>query len=103
MTKLLNLIAMGHRARRVTIGVDRVREDIRAGRTTCVVVAEDASARAFEKVVRLALARDIPVVRGPAADRLGAQLGKPPVMVVGLKDRSLTDGVLQLELEAVCR
>ncbi len=103
MTKLLNLIGMGYRARRVTIGVDGVRADLRADRISCVVVADDASARAFDKVVRLAVARDVPVVRGPAAARLGAQLGKPPVMVVGVKDTSLAEGILRLELDAVRR
>ncbi len=103
MKKMLSLIGLGYRAGNVSIGVERVRDDLRAGRTYCVVVAQDASERAHDKVVRLAVARGIPVVRGPSAQTLGAELGKPPVMVVGLRDRGLTDGILSLELEAVRR
>ena len=103
MKKVLSLIGLGYRAGNVSIGVARVRDDLRAGRTYCVVVAEDASERAHDKAVRLAVVRGIPVVCGPSAQALGAELGKPPVMVVGLRDRDLTDGILSLELEAVRR
>jgi ribosomal protein L7Ae-like RNA K-turn-binding protein len=103
MKKLLSLIGLGYRAGKVSIGVERVKDDLRAGRVHCVVVADDASERANDKAVRLAVARGIPVVGGPSAQALGAELGKPPVMVVGLRDRSLTDGILSLELEAVRR
>ena len=101
MKQVLSLIGLGHRAGKVAIGVERVRESLRTGRTHCVVVAEDASERAQEKAVRLAVARSIPVVRGPSAQALGAELGKPPVMVVGVTDRGLAKGILSLELEAV--
>jgi ribosomal protein L7Ae-like RNA K-turn-binding protein len=61
-----------------------------------VVLARDASPRAVEKVVALARGKDVPIVPGPAADELGARLGKPPVMVVGVRDRSLAEGIIQL-------
>ena len=60
-----------------------------------MVVAEDASPRAMEKVVRLASAKRVPIVAGPGAAAIGAQLGKPPVMAVGVRDRALADGILQ--------
>ena len=101
MKKALSLIGLGYRAGNVSIGVERVRDDLRAGRVHCVVVAEDASDRAHEKAVRLAVGRGIPVICGPSAKALGAELGKPPVMVVGMKDRGLSEGILSLELEAV--
>ena len=103
MKKLLSLIGLGYRAGNLSIGVERVKDDLRAGRTHCIVVADDASQRAHDKAVRLAVARGIPVVRGPSAQALGAELGKPPVMVVGFRDRGITDGILNLELEAVRR
>jgi hypothetical protein len=48
-----------------------------------------------EKVVRLAEARRVPLVRGPRADEIGARLGRPPVMAVGVRDRGLAQGVLR--------
>jgi hypothetical protein len=33
---------------------------------------------------------------GPSAAAIGAQLGKPPVMAVGVRDRALASGIMQL-------
>jgi ribosomal protein L7Ae-like RNA K-turn-binding protein len=93
---LLGLLGLGYRGRRVVVGVDAVRKELQAGKCWCVVVAEDASPRAVEKVVRLATAKSVPIVRGPRAVAIGAQLGKPPVMAVGVRDRALASGMVQL-------
>jgi ribosomal protein L7Ae-like RNA K-turn-binding protein len=96
MKGLLGLIGLGYRARTVTIGVDAVRKDLQAGKCWCVVVAEDASPRTMDKVVRLAAAKEIPLLPGPSAAAIGAQVGKPPVMAVGVRDRALAGGMVQL-------
>jgi ribosomal protein L7Ae-like RNA K-turn-binding protein len=76
--------------------VDAVRKEVQAGKCWCVVVAEDASPRAREKVVRLAAAKGVPLLSGPSAATIGAQLGRPPVMAVGVRDRALAGGMVQL-------
>jgi ribosomal protein L7Ae-like RNA K-turn-binding protein len=96
MSGLLGLIGLGYRGRRIIVGVDGVRKELQAGKCWCVVVAEDASPRAVEKVVRLATAKRVPVLPGPSAAAIGAQLGKPPVMAVGVRDRALAGGMVQL-------
>jgi ribosomal protein L7Ae-like RNA K-turn-binding protein len=96
MSGLLGLIGLGYRARTVTIGVDAIRRDLQAGKCWCVVVAEDASPRTRDKVVRLAAAKEIPLLPGPRAAAIGAQVGKPPVMAVGVRDRALAGGMVQL-------
>jgi ribosomal protein L7Ae-like RNA K-turn-binding protein len=93
---LLGLLGLGYRGRRVVVGVDAVRKELQAGKCWCVVVAEDASPRAVEKVVRLAAAKSVPIVPGPRAAAIGAQLGKPPVMAVGVRDRALARGIVPL-------
>ncbi len=96
MSGLLGLIGLGYRGQRVVVGVDGVRKELQAGKCWCVVVAEDASARAVDKVVRLAAAKGVPLVPGPSAAAIGAQLGRPPVMAVGVRDRALASGMVQL-------
>ncbi len=93
---ILGLIGLGYRGRRVVVGVDAVRKELQARKCWCVVVAEDASPRAMEKVVRLASAQGVPIVPGPRAAAIGVQLGKPPVMVVGVRDRALARGMVPL-------
>jgi ribosomal protein L7Ae-like RNA K-turn-binding protein len=96
MSGLLGLLGLGYRSGRVVVGVDAVRKALQAGKCWCVVVAEDASPRAVEKVVRLANAKGVRLVEGPRAEAIGAQLGKPPVMAVGVRDRALAGGMVQL-------
>ena len=95
MERLLGLLGLGMRARQLVVGVDAVRRALQADEVRCVVMAADAGPRAAEKVVRLARGRGIPLVPGPAAEMLGARLGRPAVMAVGVRDRALADGVLR--------
>ncbi len=95
MSGLLGLLGLGQRGRLLVVGVDAVRDQVRAGKVWCVVVADDASPRAMDKVVRLAVAKGVPLIAGPSAAAIGAQLGKPPVMAVGVRDRALADGIRQ--------
>lgn len=95
MSGLLGLLGLGLRGRLVVVGVDPVRAELQSGKIRCVVLASDASPRAVEKVVRLAEGRGVPVVPGPAAAEIGGRLGRPPVMVVGVRDRGLADGILR--------
>jgi ribosomal protein L7Ae-like RNA K-turn-binding protein len=92
---LLRLLGLGSRARQVVIGVDRVRAALQAGQVACVVVAEDVSPRAREKVVRLAAGRGVPLLSGPSAVAIGARLGRPGVMVAGVLDRALARGLAE--------
>lgn len=95
MTGVLGYLGLGLRAGTVVVGVDAVRRSLQAKECRCIVVARDASQRAREKVVRLAAALAVPQVDGPAAAELGAKLGKPPVMVAGVRDPALADGILR--------
>ncbi|HLS47358.1 MAG TPA: ribosomal L7Ae/L30e/S12e/Gadd45 family protein [Gemmatimonadales bacterium] len=95
MTPLLRLLGLGRRGGGLVIGVDAVRRHLQSEGIRCVVLASDASPRAIEKVVRLASGKQVPLVAGPDAATIGVQLGKPPVMAVGVRDRGLADGILQ--------
>ena len=92
--KIARLLGLGLRAGNVVVGVAGVRAGLQRGTLACVVLAADAGQRTIEKVVRLAEARNIPVLRGPVAEQLGAGLGKPPVQAVGVTDPALTRGLI---------
>jgi ribosomal protein L7Ae-like RNA K-turn-binding protein len=96
---LVALLGLGARARSLVIGVAGVRARLQRGRLAAVVIAADASERTREKVERLAVARGVPVLVGPAAARLGARLGRPAVQTVGVSDRALARGLMRLSEE----
>jgi ribosomal protein L7Ae-like RNA K-turn-binding protein len=79
----------------VLIGVDQLRTQVQAGKVVLVVVASDVSPRAQEKVVRLAAAKGVPLLAGPSAEAIGARLGKPGIMVAGVLDRALAQGLAE--------
>lgn len=97
--RLAGLLGLGVRAGNVVIGVSGVRARLQQGRLAVVVLAADASPRTRDKVERLARARGVPVLAGPAAERLGAQLGRAPVQTVGTEDRALARGLMRLSEE----
>ncbi len=97
--RLGGLLGLGVRAGNVVIGVSGVRMNLQQGRLAVVVLAADASPRTRDKVERLARARGIPVLAGPVAERLGAQLGRPPVQTAGTGDRALARGLMRLSEE----
>jgi ribosomal protein L7Ae-like RNA K-turn-binding protein len=97
--RLAALLGLGVRGGQVVIGVAGVRARLQQGRLAVVVLAADATARTKEKVERLAVARGIPVLRGPVAERLGARLGRPSVQAVGTGDRALARGLMRLSEE----
>ena len=97
--RLVALLGLGTRARRIVIGVTGVRARLQQGRLAAVVIARDASARTRAKLERLAVARGVPVLVGPVAERLGARLGRPPVQTVGVSDRALARGLMRLSEE----
>jgi ribosomal protein L7Ae-like RNA K-turn-binding protein len=93
--QITRLLGLGMRAGSVVVGVSGVRARLHRGSVRCVVLAADASARTCDKVERLARALGIPVLRGPAAQALGAGLGRPPVQAVGVEDGALARGVVK--------
>jgi ribosomal protein L7Ae-like RNA K-turn-binding protein len=95
MSGVLGYLGLGIRAGTVVVGVDAVRRALQAHELRCIVVARDASQRAREKVLRLATALGVPQVEGPGASELGARLGKPPVMIAGVRDAALADGIVR--------
>jgi ribosomal protein L7Ae-like RNA K-turn-binding protein len=95
MSRLLGLLGLGMRGGNLVIGVDAVRASLQGGACRLVVVASDASPRALEKVVRLAEGRGVPRLAGPRAEEIGQRLGRPPLMVVGVRDAALARGLLQ--------
>ncbi|MEO8030979.1 MAG: ribosomal L7Ae/L30e/S12e/Gadd45 family protein [Gemmatimonadota bacterium] len=85
---------MSRRAGHLIIGVDSVRQAMQADQVRVVVLARDASARARERIVRLARGKEVPLLAGPDAQIMARGLGLSEVMAVAVADRSLADGLL---------
>ena len=94
VSAVLGLIGLGMRAGHLVVGVDAVRSALQAGkvpvrgggeRCHAAHEREGGAARRRRKACRWCRART-PML-------LGERLGRPPVMVVGVRDRALAAGV----------
>ena len=95
MSGLLGLLGLGLRGRLVVVGVDAVRAELQAGKCRCVVRGGGRQpARRGEGGAAGGGARECRSLAGPRAAAIGARLGRPPVMVVGVRDRALADGIV---------
>ena len=87
--------AWGYRGRLVVVGVDAVRTELQAGK---MLVRGGGGgrqpARRGQGGPAGVGARECRSSTGPRAAAIGAQLGKPPVMAVGVRDRALADGMV---------
>ena len=87
------LLGLGAKARRLAIGVEAARAALQRGAAEGLVIAADASPRAREKLLPLALHRGVTVLVGPLAEEFGLLLGRPPVHGVAVLDRQLARGL----------
>ncbi len=90
----LRLLGLGARAGSVTVGTNGVRAALQRGDLALVVVAKDVSGRTEDKVLRLAQAKGIRCLTGPAAVELGRTLGRAGVQAVGVRDAHLAAGII---------
>ncbi len=91
--RAIGLLGLGARARTVIVGTGRIRHELQHDRIQVLVLAADRGPRTREKVERLARAKGIPVLTGPAAETLGRRLGRGAVQAVGIVDRRLAAGL----------
>jgi len=94
--RLLGLLGLGLRGRLAVVGVEQVRHAAHHGRLKLAVIASDASTNSLDKVIPLLQAKRIRFIEGPSAAALGAALGKRPMVAVGIVDRNLARGILDV-------
>ena len=89
----LGLLGFGVRAGTVVVGTSAVRGALQKGRVALVVVPDAPSQRTKDKVVRLAEAKGIRIIRAASARELGAAVGANEVQAVAVRDRDLANGI----------
>ncbi|MGH7505506.1 MAG: L7Ae/L30e/S12e/Gadd45 family ribosomal protein [Longimicrobiales bacterium] len=83
----LALLGLAARAGVVVRGTERVRQAVSAGIAAYVIVAEDASANAVDKVVPLLERRGVAHARRYSRGQVGESVGRSPLSAVAITDR----------------
>ena len=94
--RVLRLLGLGVRSRGVVVGVEQVRDAVKKGRATLVIMASDASPHSRAKVLPLLQARGVKFVEGATATELGGAVGKEKTAAVGVVDPQLANGIRQI-------
>jgi ribosomal protein L7Ae-like RNA K-turn-binding protein len=91
--EIRGLLGLARRAGRLSVGSRETRLALRRGEIRLVLLAEDASPRDRERLVRVAEEEEVPshVVGTRAA--LGAAIGRDAVAVVGVRDRGMAEAL----------
>jgi ribosomal protein L7Ae-like RNA K-turn-binding protein len=82
----LDLVGLAQRAGRLAVGTHAVKDAARRGELEAAVLARDATDNARERVLPLLRACGVRVVLCDSAAELGRAVGRPRLVVVGLKD-----------------
>ena len=90
----LNLVGLAHRAGRLAVGTHAVKDAARQGELNAVVFARDATDNAKERVLPLLKACGVPVAICDSAAELGRAVGRPRLVVVGLRDAGFAGRIL---------
>ena len=83
---MLQLLGLAARAGAVAPGTERVRELVRAGRASFVLVASDLTATGLDKLIPLLEGREVPYVVRYERSMLGAAVGRGPLAAVGVTE-----------------
>ena len=94
--RVLGLVGLGIRSRNAVVGVEQVRGAARKGTLVVALVATDAAANSLDKLLPLLKARRVPVVREMTTGELGTVTGRNQTAAIGIIDRSLADGILDV-------
>jgi ribosomal protein L7Ae-like RNA K-turn-binding protein len=91
--EIRGLLGLARRAGRLSIGSRETRIALRRGEIRLVILAEDASPRDRERLVRVAEEEGVParVVEGRAS--LGEAIGAGDVTVVGVQDPGMAEAL----------
>jgi len=94
--RVYRLVGLGIRGRGAIVGVQQVREGVKHNTVHLALVATDASVNSRDKIVPLLNARRVRFIEVPSASTLGAAVGREQTAVVGIVDRQLATGILDL-------
>jgi ribosomal protein L7Ae-like RNA K-turn-binding protein len=90
------LVRQARRAGRVVIGVRQTVDAVRERRLTAALLASDLSGPRREALLERLRASGVPVYEGWTKDGLGELAGRTAVAALGITDRHIADGLLQL-------
>lgn len=98
--QVLDLIGLAARAGRVVSGTDPVRQKVRDGEVSLVILAADASPAQQGKLIPLMDARNVRYHRLSTREEIGAAIGRGPITAVGLADRNFAKRAAALIAES---
>ena len=86
-TKLCGLIGLATKAGKIVAGTDACLEEMRKGKVSLVMVAEDASSRTKETFQKEAEKCHIAIYEILSIEKISKAIGKVNKAVIGIKDK----------------
>lgn len=94
--KIYSYIGLCMRAGKIVSGDDTTLKELKKGKLHLVIVAEDASDNTKKLFKDKASYRKVDQIFFSTKLQLGLSIGKSPRSVIGIKDKSLSEKILEL-------
>ncbi len=96
--KLLSLLGFAARARKLVVGTDLCRDEVRRGKLPLVIIASDASENTFKRMADACKYYETDFCKVPIDSALlSKQIGKlSSVAVIGVTDMNFVNGITAL-------
>ncbi len=96
MNKIDSMIGFAVKSGNISLGYKITKEDIKNNRVYLVIVAKDISIKLIEKIENFIGDKNINIIQYKTKEELGELLGKNLVGVFGIKDRNMTNYIIDL-------
>ena len=94
--KIHSYIGLAMRAGKVVSGDDTTLKELKKGRVNLIIVAEDASDNTKKLFKDKSSYRKVDQILFSTKVELGLSIGKSPRAVIGIKDKNLSQKILEL-------
>ena len=94
--KFISFLGITKKAGKVVEGYNKCEEILKKNSCYLIIVSQEASSNAREKFERICNNKKVPIIVAYSSQELSYALGKEGLNVIGVKDSSMANRLLQL-------
>ena len=93
--KMLGMLGLAARAGKIVSGMDAVKEKVEKSKVKLVIISEDVSEKSKENIKYVCTNNGVMVIEFSTMEELGKVIGKRNRAIIGITDKSFSDGIIK--------
>jgi ribosomal protein L7Ae-like RNA K-turn-binding protein len=94
--RILGMLGLSSKAGKIVCGTDATIGEIERHKVTLIIVAEDASEKTKKNIKFICEKNNVKIIEFGKIDEISKVIGKNNKAIIGIKSKSLSDGILKL-------